>query len=94
MDFYAKYRLDQLEKGNVVHLIQKLKAKKQTDQQQKQAYHAVSLFCELVAPISFEKRKSLENRNEKLARKKDDLKRINGNWVPVYDGLVSEIKFT
>jgi hypothetical protein len=49
-----------------------LKAKKQTAQQ-KQAYHAVSLFYELVGPISFERLETLENKEEKLARKKDNL---------------------
>ncbi len=92
LDFCEKYCLDQLKKENVVHFIQKLKAKKQTAQQQKQAYHAVSLFYELVGPISSERLEPLENKDEKLARKKDNFKLMNANWVPVYDGLVSEIK--
>ena len=92
MDFCEKYRLDQLKKENAVHSIKKLKAKKQTTQQQKQAYHAVSLFYELVGPISSERLEPLENKDEKLARKKDNLKLMNANWVPVYDGLVYEIK--
>ena len=41
MDFCEKYRLDQLKKENAVHFIKRLKAKKQTTQQQKQAYHPV-----------------------------------------------------
>ena len=92
LNFCEKYRLDQLKKENAVHFVQKLKDKKQTAQQQKQAYHAVSLFYELVGPIGSEKVDPLKNKDEKLARKKDNLKLMNANWVPVYDGLVSEIK--
>ena len=69
-----------------------MKDKKQTAQQQKQAYHAVSLFYELIEQIGSEKMDPLKNKEEKLARKKDSLKLMNANWVPVYDGLVSEIK--
>jgi len=36
LDFCEKYYLDQLKKENAVHFIKKLKAKKQTAQQQKQ----------------------------------------------------------
>jgi integron integrase len=92
LDFCEKYRLDQFKKENAIHFIKKLKSKKQTDQQQKQAYHAVSLFYELEGPIGSERLEPLENKDEKLARKKDNLKLMNANWVPVYDGLVSEIK--
>jgi len=69
-----------------------LKDKNQTVQQQKQAYHAVSLFYEVVGPVSFERVNPLENKDEKLATKKDNLKPTNASWVPVYDGLNSEIK--
>jgi hypothetical protein len=69
-----------------------LKDKGQTAQQQKQAYHAISLFYELVGPINFEDVDPLENKDEKLATKKDHLKPTNANWVPVCDGLNSEIK--
>jgi integron integrase len=92
LDFCEKYHLDQLKKENVVYFIQKLKARQQTAQQQKQAYHAVSLFYELSGPTSFERPKLLENKDEKFARKKDDVKLMNADWVPVYNDLVSEIK--
>lgn len=69
-----------------------MKAKNQTAQQQKQAYHAVSQFYELAGPISSERLEPLENKDEELARKKDRLKLMNADWTPVYDDLVSEIK--
>ena len=40
----------------------------------------------------FENVDTLENKDEKLATKKDHLKPTNANWVPVYDGLNAEIK--
>ena len=92
LDFCDKYRLNQSKKENVVHFIKKLKDKKQTAQQQKQAYHAIWLFYELVGPINSDKVDSLNNKDEKFATKKDSLKLTNANWAPVYDGLISEIK--
>ena len=43
LDFCEKYRFNQLNKENLVHFIKKLKDKKQTDQQQKQKIHSISL---------------------------------------------------
>jgi site-specific recombinase XerD len=93
LDFCDKYHLNELKRENVVHFIKKLKDKKQTAQQQKQAYHAISLFYELgLEPINSDKLALLKNKDEKLATKKDSLKLTNANWAPVYDGLISEIK--
>lgn len=64
-----EYCLEPLREENVVSFIQKLKTKKQTVQQQKQAYHAVSLFYEL--SVRSEKQKALEIIDDKIARKKD-----------------------
>jgi hypothetical protein len=36
-----------------------------------------------VGPISFENLKPLENKDEELARKKDDSKPMTTNWVPI-----------
>ena len=54
LDFCEKYCVNKFKKENAVHFIQKLKDKNQTAQQQKQAYHAILLFYELVGPINFE----------------------------------------
>ena len=59
LDFCEKYSLETSGKENVVPFIQKLKTKNHTAQQQKQAYHAVSLFYEL--SDSFGKQRTLEN---------------------------------
>ena len=92
MDFCEKYHLNELEKENLVHFVEKLKDKKQTAQQQIQAYHAISLFYELAGPISSEEVALLKNKDEKIATKKDGLKLTNVNWAPVYAGLIAEIK--
>ena len=92
MDFCEKYHLNDLKKENLVHFIKKLKEKRQTAQQQKQAYHAISLFYELAGPIDPGKVVLFKNKDGKLATKKDGLKLTNANWAPVYDGLISEIK--
>ena len=48
--------------------------------------HSYELF-------GFGNRKALENKDEKIARKKDSSKKLtNADWVPVYDGLRAEIK--
>ncbi len=44
LDFCERYRFNQLNKENLVYYIKKLKDKKQTDQQQKQAIHSISLY--------------------------------------------------
>ncbi|MCD4729569.1 MAG: phage integrase N-terminal SAM-like domain-containing protein, partial [Bacteroidales bacterium] len=91
LDFCGKYGFNQLNKGILVNFIKKLKEKKQTDQQQKQAYHSISLFYEL-GSINSEQEGLFKNRNKKLSTKKDNLKLTNTNWTPVYDGLIAEIK--
>ena len=52
LDFCDKYHLSTLKKENCAHFIKKLKDKNQTAKQQKQAYHAVSLFYEFVGSIN------------------------------------------
>jgi len=95
LDFCEKYHLKQLERGNLALFIKKLREKKQTPQQQKQANHAILLFYELMGYIKPDKSESLKNKHDKLPEKKDELsqpKRTNASWVPIYDGLKAEIK--
>ena len=91
LDFCGKYGFNQLNKGTLVNFIKKLKEKKQTDQQQKQAYHSIFLFYEL-GSINSEQEGLFKTRNKKLSTKKDNLKLANTNWTPVYDGLIAKIK--
>ena len=66
LDFCGRYHLNEFKKENLVHFNRKLKAKNQADQQQKQAYHAVSLFYELVGPTNSDKVALLKNKDAKL----------------------------
>jgi hypothetical protein len=43
LDFCLKYRYEILEKESLSYFLKKLGAKNQTEQQQKQAFHAVSI---------------------------------------------------
>ncbi|MBD3322847.1 MAG: integron integrase [Chitinivibrionales bacterium] len=91
LDFCGKYHLNELETGNLVHFINKLRDKKQTPQQQKQAKHAISLFYGLMGPIKTDDDLLFTN-NRKRATKKHALKHANASWVPIYDELKAEIK--
>ena len=89
-DFCLKYNHNQLNKNNLILFIEKLKEKKQTEQQQKQAFHAISLYYEL-GLINFEKTDILNNKNQNLSIKKQGPKVSVANWKPIYDNLKAEI---
>ncbi len=90
LDFCLKYRYQNLNKKSLANFIKKLKEKRQTDQQLKQAFHAISLFYEL-GSINFGKNKISKHKNEDLSIKKGSLKLINSNWELVYNALHAEI---
>ena len=49
LDFCQKYNFKQSDKESLSHFIKKLKEKNQTDQQQKQAFHAISIYFDIVS---------------------------------------------
>ena len=49
LDFCQKYNFKQSDKESLSHFIKKLKEKNQTDQQQKQAFHAFSIYFDIVS---------------------------------------------
>jgi len=51
------------------HFLKKLRGKKQTDQQQKQASHAISIYYE-IEPVQSSVAESFKNKKEKLSTKK------------------------
>jgi hypothetical protein len=91
LDFCLKYRYEILEKESLPHFLEKLKEKHQTEQQQKQAFHAVSIFYE-IENIDQRSIKGLKNKKENIATKKSALDATHGDWSPVYRNLDSEIK--
>ena len=84
--FLEKYRFNQLNKENLVHFIKKLKDKKQTDQQQKQAIHSISLYYELESN-NFGKNGVSKDKSKKISTKKEDLEQTNANCVDWGTGL-------
>ena len=51
LDFCRKYHFPQQQKESLSHFLKKLQEKRQTNAQQKQAAHAISLYYELLASI-------------------------------------------
>ena len=91
LDFCHKYDLKQSNKESLSHFINKLREKNQTDQQQKQASHAVSIYYEIGTTNSGEN-VSFMDKNIMISTEKEGLKSKNVNWKPVYDDLNAEIK--
>jgi len=69
LGFCLKYNHNHLDKNNLKLFIEKLKEKKQTEQEQKQAFHAISLYYELDL-INFKKDGILNNKNQNFSIKK------------------------
>ncbi len=83
LDFCQKYNFKESEKKSLPHFINKLKEKKQSDQQQNQAFNAVSIFFEL------ESVKNVKETNQYYGNKPQ---LTSSSWVSVYNDLKSEIK--
>ncbi len=83
LDFCQKYNFKESEKKSLPHFINKLKEKKQSDQQQNQAVNAVSMFFEL------ESVKNVKETNQYYGNKPQ---LTSSSWVSVYNDLKSEIK--
>jgi integron integrase len=90
LDFCIKYSYDNFNKDNLSLFIEKLKEKKQSEQQQEQAFHAISLYYEL-GLIGSDKDGLLEDKKQDFSIKKEGLKVSGANWVPAYDHLKAEI---
>ena len=91
LDYCQKYGLDESDKGSLSPFINKLKEKKQTDNQQKQAVKAITVYYEL-ASVNKEKRHTFKDRYEERSRKKDKSKLVNADWRSIYNTLESEVK--
>jgi len=91
LDFCFKYNFIESNKESLPHFVKKLKDKKQTAGQQKQASHAISLYYDLLIQQSG-KRKPFKNKNEHFSSEKNRLKESGADWSPVYYNLDSEIK--
>jgi hypothetical protein len=90
LDFCQKYGFRQSDTKSLPHFIKKLKEKKQTDQQQKQAADAISIYY---GEETIRENKNIVSKtnNKIISSKKDNLKPTNANWVPAYNDLNAEI---
>ena len=80
LDSCNKHHHDNLKKESISRFIEKLRDKKQTIPQQRQAHHAVSIYCQIEKSDTIK-----EKTNEALKIK-------NADWTSVYDKLNDEIK--
>ena len=90
LDFCLKYNHHPLRKETLSSFIEKLKEKRQTEHQQKQAFHAISLYYEL-ALVDLGKDDLFKNKNKNLSIKKEGLKISGADWTPAYNNLKAEI---
>ena len=86
MDFCLKYHYEILDKESLSYFLKKLKDKNQTEQQQKQAFHAVSIFYEIES-IDQDRIGALKNKKHDIAIKKTGLDATHVDWSPVYRNL-------
>jgi len=91
LDFCLKYHHEKSKKESLPHFLQKLKDKNQTEEQRKQAFHAVSIFYEL-KNADHDKIGALKNKKEIISSKKEDSKSTKADWRPVYNDLNAEIR--
>lgn len=71
--------------------INKLKEKKQTERQQKQAIDALSIYYGHNL-IKTDKNLALKTKKAEISSKKEGLKLTGSSWVPAYNDLNTEIK--
>jgi len=88
LDFCQKYQFNESNSQSLPNFIRKLKEKRQTDVQQKQANEAIHIYYELI------RSKSSNNTSElpKHTPKPEGDYLVKGNWQAAYKQLSNEIK--
>jgi len=86
LDFCLKDHYEILDKESLSYFLEKLKDKNQTEQQQKQAFHAVSILSEIES-IDQDRIKALKNKMEDISTKKTGLDATHVDWSPLYRNL-------
>ena len=90
LDFCRKYNFKEADKKSLPHFIEKLKAKKQTDQQQNQAFEAISIFHE-IEPVNKDQTAPFKIQQETKPYNREKRQTTNASWVSVYNDLKAEI---
>ncbi len=91
LDFCQKYGFEHSDKDSFPKFAKKLEEKKQTPEQQKQAFHAISIYYELTLMMSREKGQPQDGASFSKAKETLPTSK-NADWRPAYQGLSSEIK--
>ena len=91
LDFCVKYHFESSSKESLPHFIQKLRQKKQSNQQQRQASDAISIFYEMELSNSRNKIATRKKKNNSKL-KKEHFESTNADWTSVYNDLNAEIK--
>ena len=91
LDFCPKYNYDRLKRETSYHFIEKLKEKRQTEQQQKQASHAISLYHEILSN-EWARIRAIKSKTEASSTEKHHLSKTKADWTPIYNNLNNEIK--
>ena len=91
LDFCSKYHFDNLKKESLPQFINKLRGKKQTITQQKQAHHAVSIYYQSEKPGIIAEKKVICEDILPFTQSKE-LKIKNVDWTSIYNKLNEEIK--
>ncbi|MFC1813765.1 hypothetical protein ACFL03_13855 [Thermodesulfobacteriota bacterium] len=86
LDFCQKYGFRQSDTKSLLHFIKKLKEKKQTDLQQKQAADTICIYYG-EETIREDKNVLSKTNNKIISSKKNNLKPTNASWVPEYNDL-------
>ncbi len=81
MDFCLKYHYEISDKESLSYFLKKLKDKNQTEQQQKQAFHAVSI-CFEIESIAQDSVGILKTKKENISTKKDCIRRNSWGLAP------------
>ena len=91
LDFCQKYGFRQSDTKSLKPFINKLKEKKQTDQHQKQAVDAISIYYGQNSAKNGQVT-AFKPKNIEISSKKERLKSTGASWVPEYNNLNAEIK--
>ena len=91
LDFCQKYHYDRSKRETIQHFIEKLKEKRQSEQQQKQALHAISLYQEILSNERA-KIKAKKSKTKAYSTKKRHLRKTGADWTSIYSDLGNEIK--
>ena len=90
LDFCQKYNFKEAEKKSLPAFIKKLKAKKQTEHQQNQAFNAVSIFYD-IEPVRKDDTAPFKIQQNAEPYNIEKPKVTSASWVSVYRDLKSEI---